>query len=134
MDTDFVDAGAAEYLAIQILERKSALDHPVVSDPGQLNKIINENCMRVSPTMDRDDFAGVNGKRVLRKTDRRGPQMPLAIYEFHEREPGIVRRPEGLLDATMKEFGGLFGGEIVQKNGAVFPFILPRVEKPFAVM
>src|SRR5258708_37798115 len=120
MDADFVDAGAAEYLAVQILEWKSALNHPVVSDPGQLNKIINENCMRVSPTMDRHDFAGVNGKRVLRKTDRRGQQMPLAIYEFHEHEPGIVRRPEGWLHATAKEFGGLFGAEIEQNNCECF--------------
>src|SRR5712664_480507 len=134
MDADFVDAGAAEYLAVQILERKSALNRPVVCEPGQLNKIINENCMRVSPSMDRNDFAGVNRKRIFRRTDRRRPQTPLPIYEFHEGEPGIVRRPEGLLDATAKEFGGLFGGEIVQKNGAVFPFVLPRIKKPFAVM
>src|SRR5712664_1655633 len=134
MDTDFVDAGAAEYLAVQILERKSALNHPVVCDPGQFNKIVNEKCMRVSPSMDRNDFAGVDRQRIFRRTDRRGPQMPLAIHEFHECEPGIVRRPEGLLDATAKKFGGFFGGERVKNKCAVFPFVLPRVKKPFAAM
>src|SRR5438132_5589421 len=60
--------------------------------------------------------------------------MPLAIGELHECESRIVKRPEGLLDLPANEFGGLFGREVVEKNGTVFRLVLVRVKKPLAVM
>src|SRR5256885_12559682 len=134
MDAKRAGTGRAESITENVLLGDRLLDCTGIGHPGELLQVVHENRLSINPSVDCNNIAWENGSRGLRGSDWRGPQMPLAIDEFHECESRVVKRPESLLDLPANEFGGLLGSEVVEKNGAVFRFVLVRVEKPLAIM
>src|SRR5947199_8184985 len=134
MDAKRARTGRAESITENVLLGYRLLDCTGIGHPGELLQVVHENGLSVNPSVDCNNIAWENGSRGFRGSDRRSPQMPFSIAEFHECESCVVRRPEGLLDLPANKFGGLFRSEIVEKNGAVFRFVIVRVEKQLAVM